>query len=575
MSRQAEAMLLPFDGRAPQREAAPDVDGLRPYQEEAVAAALAHPRRTGILNTFTGSGKTRTAIALVRRWMAANPGQRTLWVANRTVLIEDARARLAQSLGCLIGHEQAKRGQDGERVVVGSLQTMQGERLHRIDPNTFGLIVFDECQYWDSPIGVELREHFASAKVIGLSATPGSGEVIYSRDVLWGIDEGYAVPIVPATEEISSLDMSAIKSAKNAQGVRDLQLGAVEEAILAVAAPIAHAVWKRCQDRWPIIYTPGVASAHAVAKALNEYRRGWIESVDAKTPPAERRRIQLACEAGEIGGLVNCGIYLFGYDAPWCDAIVMARPTEDWGLWMQMLGRGLRPWEGIGQLAERDERRAAIAASRKPNMMLLDITGEAGKHGICSPTDIDRSLDGDVRARAKKKLRDDPGASLTDAIKEAKAWKRGEYDRLAKLAASAKIKSESGTFDPFHAAGVTPGYKAHAPVWTRAPVSASQAYWLRLRRLPEDISRGEYQKFRDAEDEWVANGRATYSQRMQLSALNLPHDLPFQQAADLLYACPIVWKNRQRVRSAPPREAVERILMSVATPKQLEEESRW
>lgn len=561
MPRQAEAMLLSFDGRAPMREAAPDVDGLRPYQEEAVAAGLAHPRRAGILNTFTGSGKTRTAIALVRRWMAANPGQRTLWVANRTVLIEDARARLAQSLGCLIGREQAGSKQDGERVVVGSLQTMQGERLHRVDPGTFGLIVFDECQYWDSPIGVELREHFASAKVIGLSATPGSGEIVYSRDVLWGIDEGYAVPIVPRYEVLTDLDLSGVKSAKNAAGVRDLQINAVEEAILKVAAPIAEMVWKHCQDRHPIIYTPGVASAHAVAKVLNDKSPGWIESVDAKTPPAERRRIQEAFNAGELRALVNCGIYLFGFDAPTCDAIVLARPTEDWGLWMQMLGRGIRPAPGVGELVTREERLSAIAASHKPNMLLLDITGEHGKHVICSPVDIERGLESDVRARAEKKMRDDPSGNVTDAIKEAKAWKRGEYDRLAKLAASAKIKSESGTFDPFHAAGVTPGYKAHAPVWTRAPVSASQAYWLRLRHLPEDISRGEYQKFRDAEDEWVASGLATFSQRMQLSALNLPHELTFQQAADLLYACPIVWKNRQRVRSAPPREAVERILM--------------
>lgn len=567
----AESLLLFGGNEAP--PAIANVDGLRPYQEEAVDAALKHfasGKRTGIIQTFTGSGKTRTGIAAVRRMMAGQV-DRTLWVANRTVLIEDARTRLAKSLGILIGHEQAGRKQDGERVVVGSLQTMQGERLHKIDPNSFGLIVFDECQYWDSPIGVELRDHFAPAKVLGLSATPGSGEIVYSRDVQWGIDEGYAVPFVARYEVLRELDISGVKSAKNAAGVRDLQISALEEAILKASAPIAEMVWKHCQDRHPIIYTPGVASAHAVAKILNDKSPGWIESVDAKTPPNERRKIQAAFNAGELRGLVNCGIYLFGFDAPTCDAIVLARPTEDWGLWMQMLGRGIRPAPGVGELPTREERVAAIAASHKPNMLLLDITGEHGKHAICSPTDIERGLEGDVRARAEKKLHDDPTTSVTDAIKEAKAWKRGEYDRLARMAAAAKIKSEGGTFDPFHAAGVRDrsAYKMHAPAWTKEPATMAQRMWLRGQKLPEDIAKGEANKMRQQADKWMADGRATYSQRMQLSALSLPHDLPFQQAADLLYACPIVWKNRQRVRSAPPREAVERILMQAEQPRRL------
>lgn len=572
MPHRAEAMLLPFAAPA-------DRHGLRPYQKEAVGAALKHIRtRTdpGVVATHTGSGKTRTAIAIIDEWLAENPGDRCLWVTNRTVLIEDAKARLSRTLGAFsVGREQARWRADGERVVVGSLQTLKDDRLLAIDPGAFGLIVWDECQFWDSDPAKAILRHFKRARLIGLSATPTTGEVIYERTLIWGIEQGFAVPFVCKSERIVGLDISRVKTAKNAQGVRDLQISALEEAILKVAAPIAAHVWEYCKDRRPIIYTPGVASAHAIAKALNERRAGWIESVDAKTPPKERVRIQRACEAGEIGGITNCGIYLYGYDAPWCDAIVLGRLTEDWGTWMQQIGRGVRPEGWIGQLDSAEERTAAIAASKKPNMLLLDLTGDAGRHKVCGPTSIDRTLDADVRERAEKKLRDDSSLTVTDAIKDAKAWKRGEYDRLAKLALQVKIKSESGTFDPFHAAGVTPGYKAHAPVWAREPVSTSQAYWLRLRKLPEDISRGEYNKFRKAEDEWVANGRATYSQRMQLSALNLPDDMSFQQAADLLYACPIVWKNRQRVRSAPPREAVERILMSAAAPKQLEEESRW
>lgn len=565
--------MLPFAGAQRQStlEAyqAVDVDGLRPdYQEPAVTAGLAHAAsgstELGVLNVFTGGGKTRTAIALVRRWLLSNGNDRCLWIANRTFLIEDAIARLAKSLGVFISREQAASKASATRVVVGSMATLKDARLAAMDPDAFGLIVADECQYLDTPGGQAILAHFKRATPIGLSATPGSGKILFARDVMWGIENGYFVPMVPRFERVIELDVSGIKSAKNASGARDLQISALEESVLKAALPIADAVWKHCQDRRPIIYTPGVASAHAVAKILNERRPNFIESVDAKTPPAERRRMREACEAGTLQGLINCGIYLFGFDAPWADAIVIARLTEDWGLYLQMVGRGGRPAPGIGELATVEERRAAIAASIKPNMLLLDITGQHGKHSICGPADIDQGLPGDVKARVKKTLEKDPGTLLTDAIKEAKAWKRGEYDRLARAAVHAKIKTAGGTFDPFHSAGVRDreAYQQYAPAWTKEPASLAQRQWLGAQKLPVDISKGEASKLRAQADKWQADGRASYSQRLELSKLNLPHDLPWQQAADLLYACPVAWVKGQRVRTAPAREVTEQILMA-------------
>lgn len=556
--------MLPFAGRAPSVLPV-DVDGLRvDYQEPAVVAALEAAQasqRMGVIKLFTGAGKTRTAIALIRRWLAAGEG-RCLWVANRTVLIEDAISRLAKSLGMFISREQAASRASATRVVVGSMATLKGARLEAFQPDEFGLIIVDECQYLRSAGNQAIIDHFPNACVIGLSATPGGiGPVIFERDLLWAIDEGYAVPLVAKYERLLELDISDIKSGKTALGTKDLQIGALEEVVLKAAAPIARAVWQHGKDRHPIVYTPGVASAHAVAKMLNEYKPGFAESVDAKTPPEERRKIQAAFDSGELRCLVNCAIYLFGFDAPTCDMIAIARLTEDWGLYMQQLGRGVRTAPGIGEMATREERLAAIAVSRKPNMLLLDLSGQHGKHAICSPTDIDPSLEKDVRARATKALKDDPERTVTDAIKEAKAWKRGEYDRLARLAAQAKITTESGTFDPFRSAGIGPGYKEHAPAWAREPATEPQKWLLRKNGLPDGVTKGEAGKLIGQMKEWEKTGRATHSQRQRLSRAGLPHDLPWSQAAALLSACTTSWVNGSRVDRSPAREVVERILM--------------
>src|SRR6185312_16018315 len=112
-------------------------DSLRSYQEEAVSAALARIQSgssRSIVKLFTGAGKTRTGIALVRRWL--NGGDHALWLANRTFLVEDALERLGPALGgAFISREQAGYHGSYTRMTVGSAATFAGKRLERMDPD--------------------------------------------------------------------------------------------------------------------------------------------------------------------------------------------------------------------------------------------------------------------------------------------------------------------------------------------------------------------------------------------------------------------------------------------------------
>ena len=73
-----------------------------------------------------------------------------------------------------------------------------------------------------------------------------------------------------------------------------------------------------------------------------------------------------------------------GFDAPQTDLIAFLRPTLSTGLYVQMLGRGTRPVYPPGfdpNGATQAERVEAIAASTKPNCLVLDFAGNVRRHG--------------------------------------------------------------------------------------------------------------------------------------------------------------------------------------------------
>jgi DNA repair protein RadD len=60
----------------------------------------------------------------------------------------------------------------------------------------------------------------------------------------------------------------------------------------------------------------------------------------------DRDEVIAAFKAGKYQALVNSDVLTTGFDFPAIDLIIMLRPTRSPGLWVQMLGRGTRPWEG-------------------------------------------------------------------------------------------------------------------------------------------------------------------------------------------------------------------------------------
>lgn len=438
--------------------------GLRDYQVEACQAIWKElgEHRSTMLVLATGLGKTRTAACLIRAWLRAGRGN-VLWLAHRSELLDQARAELEDLTGEHVSLEQAQFRGGGTRVIVGSVQTLKGARLKGWQSDRFTLIVTDEAHHAVGKSYRAIYDHFGAAKHLGLTATPkrhdGKAQgrvynsVAYVRGISWGISEGYLVPLELEDGFIETIDLSKVQTVKG-----DLDQAAVEQEILKATAAIVHAAIKCAGDKRSLIFTPRVASAHAVAAGLNAVQAENARSVDGGTDKTIRRFILRGHKADSFQHLVNCAVYTEGYDDPGVQRGTIARPTKSLPLYEQILGRYLRPLPGVGQLPTREERLAAIAASSKPCAAIVDITGKNGKHRLISPVDILGGTYTDAeRTRAKKLLRKTPGdvdTALRRARTELTQEELKRKEAQAKKAAAIGVTWRFDKRNPFAALGV-------------------------------------------------------------------------------------------------------------------------
>lgn len=102
------------------------------------------------------------------------------------------------------------------------------------------------------------------------------------------------------------------------------------------------------------------------------------------------------------GGLVSVVGNTTGFNHKGVDLIAALRPTLSASLYVQMIGRGTRAIYAPNMpLDTPDERRAAIAAGRKPNCLVLDFARLVNEHGPVDCVDPKRPGKGDGEAPFK------------------------------------------------------------------------------------------------------------------------------------------------------------------------------
>ena len=139
---------------------------------EALSAKVSRGQRKLLVEMATGTGKTRTAAAFIKRLFEAGIITRVLFLVDRIALARQAEDTFTDHLRDYPCHVlRPDRGFDrAKRITVATLQTMIAE-YRALSPGYFDLVITDECHRSIYGKWSRVLRHFDSIQ-LGLTATP-------------------------------------------------------------------------------------------------------------------------------------------------------------------------------------------------------------------------------------------------------------------------------------------------------------------------------------------------------------------------------------------------------------------
>jgi len=209
-----------------------EVGGKKPYYfqrvaiNKAVNAVLTGQNRI-LLTMATGTGKTFVAFQIVWRLWKSKRKKRILYLADRNVLIDQAKDRTFSPIGQAL-HKIKGKATKSREVYFALYQALAnpitGENLYEKYPKDFfDLIIVDECHRGSANEEGNWRkilEYFSPATQIGMTATPRRtdnvdtyeyfGDPIYTYSLRQGIDDGFLAPY-RVYRVISDVDASGLQ----------------------------------------------------------------------------------------------------------------------------------------------------------------------------------------------------------------------------------------------------------------------------------------------------------------------------------------------------------------------------
>ena len=451
----------------------------RPYQKEAVSAIEGEWAK-GVKKTLlvlpTGCGKTvvfcRVAEDQVRQ------GGRGLILAHRGELLDQATDKLRKftGLGCAVEKAEEHSRQSWYRMTVGSVQTLMREsRLSEFPRDWFNFIIIDEAHHCLADSYQRILEHFADARVLGVTATPDRGDMrnlgsvfeslAYEYTLPKAIREGYLCPIKAQTIPLR-LDLSAV-------GVQsgDFKAGDLGTALDPYLQQIADEMAQVCRDRKTVVFLPLVKTSQKFRDILNA--KGF-RAAEVNGNSEDRAEILRDFEAGKYNVLCNSMLLTEGWDCPSVDCIVVLRPTKIRSLYAQMVGRGTRLHPG------------------KEHLLLLDFLWHTERHELCHPA----SLICEQEEVAKKMTENIEAAGCPVDIEEAEAKAQSDVvaqreEALAKTLAEMRTRKRK-LVDPlqFEMSIQAEDLSGYVPSfgWEMGPPSEKQRQSLeRMGIFPDEI----------------------------------------------------------------------------------------
>jgi len=381
---------------------------LRTYQKSALESLLdwlftqnGHP----LVVAPVGAGKSLMIAEFIRQAHEKYPRTRIVMLCHVQELLEQNMAELmAQYPGVDAGYYSAslKQKRLHNDVTFASIQSVHGKisAFNRAPE----IIIIDECHLISHNDATQYRRFIDAAlalnpncKVIGFTGTPfrqdsgrldeGDGKlfdgVAYEINIGWMIEEGYLCrPIVPSIETRLSVAGVATRKGDYAQGALERAVD-IDEITKAAVSEIVNLGADR--KKW-LVFASGVSHCEHIR---DEIRKHGISCEMVLGTTTDRDEIIKKYRNGEIKCLVNVGVLTTGFNVPDIDLLAFMRPTKSPVLYIQSIGRGIRPVYAFGfDLSTKQGRLDAIAASGKPNCVCLDFGNVIKTLGAIDVIDI-------------------------------------------------------------------------------------------------------------------------------------------------------------------------------------------
>lgn len=347
-------VALPFAGLLDSLPAACDV--LRPYQRQGLAeiSQAMHAGYRRILRQLpTGGGKTHEIAAITLA--ASQAGLRVVIFATRTRLVRQIHERLEAfriDHGVLAAELPELRNLMLP-IQVASIDTVYRRCLGdgRTPLPAADVLVFDEAHLAAAESRMAILEQYPQALHLGFTATPArkSGRslsaafdrLILGPSMLELIQAGSLVkPRIFNVPVISSAELKALpKDATGDFQAKDLS------ALMSRAKLVGDVVQNWLQiagGKRSIVFA--VNKTHGACLVEDFSRRGVAaELLTDQDDEATREAVIHRLESGQTSIIVNCFLMAYGVDVPAVECIVLARPTRSLPMYLQMVGRGMRP----------------------------------------------------------------------------------------------------------------------------------------------------------------------------------------------------------------------------------------
>lgn len=364
---------------------------LRPYQSKGVndiRASYQQKFRAPLYTLPTGGGKT-----VLFSHIAANVAarsKRALILVHRIELLRQTADKL-RSTGCQVGLINPMYTPNLRAPIqVASVQTLV-RRTHWNIPG-FDLIVTDECHHVISSTYRTILNQWPNALNLGVTATPVRGDglglgvnvggvydtLIQGPQVGELIDMGYLVrPVVYAPKQ--KLDLTGLRTVAGDWNKK--QLAERTDSREITGSAVDH-YSKICPGQPCVVFCCSIAHAEHVAA---EFRGAGYRafSADGSMPDEQRVRLLGGLANGDVEVLTTCDLISEGTDIPAISCAILLRATQSLGLYIQQVGRALRPAPG------------------KDKAVILDHVGNVLTHGL-PDEDREWTLDGEMKRRREK-----------------------------------------------------------------------------------------------------------------------------------------------------------------------------